>query len=276
MSRTKLTHHERNFVPTLSQISLDESLRGRGKESDEHLWIKQVLINHGNLGQYTTVEEKFGAKFPDIVAEYPDYHPEIEGCVYLPFWSVPSDAPRQVLYYLRRGYVVRILVPDCDPEVENSILNDLDAVTSLGPNFRMGRYSPSEGWFTIGDSISLKQTNYEICGEFIAPEGCVHWSEEMPIGGPSDGNWSASYVDKLGYDMGTFVLPAHDNTPIRLFYRGKENRSYVTVRAQQEPPVRRHLSMRDLRTAITKQGATRVGSAIGCWEKSKASRALNL
>lgn len=272
MSRTKYARGERITVPTLSQISLDESLRGRGKESDEHLWIKQVLLISDFLGQYTTVEEKFGAKFPDIVEGYPDYRPNRDGCVHLPFWSVPSDVHRQVLYYLRRGYVVHILVPDCDPEVENSILRDLDAVTSLGPNFRVGRFSPSEGWFVAGDRISLNQANYEICPEFIAPKGCVYWAEEMLIGGASDGNWSAAYVEPYGYDMGTFMLPSHDETPIRLYYEGKEERSYVTVRAQEEEPVKRHLSMHELWCAI-KKGCARVGPAMGIWERSKVPRA---
>jgi hypothetical protein len=259
-----------------------DTFRANPNEGRKHLWAKFALKFANPHFAYSTYEPYDTWRTPDFLFCYHREKKELVGEAVLIFCSYSSsnNAFKQVLDYLRRGYAVRILIPEDEPSVRSMVRDALSVVVE--PNLSYGSFNASKGWFTLGQPITLKEVEYKIGG---SPENVsdqnklpVNMSEEMCPSKLEGSSWALNWdVHPTGYShVGTFHFEeasirglrcgdsiTEDCTRLVEIYANNEGSQYVIEQVPEHAPEPHLLSRTELKEWIQQTKVTRSGPATG-------------
>lgn len=268
-------------VSLLRRESL-ESYRANLNEGDDHLWVKFALEFTRPHFSYSTHEPYDTWRTPDYLFQYERTKQDLQGEALLVFctYSSSNSVIEQVLDYLRRGYGVRIVVPEGGMSVRSAVRDELSEITEI--NLTYGSFNASKGWLTLGELITPNKIEYKIRD---APEGAsspdgltAGFSEEMCPSKLEGNSWELNWdVHPSGYaHVGTFHLPEvsglcsrcndydeDDHTHSVEIYANREETHYIIEQAQVHGPAPRFLSRTELREWVQQGNTTRIGPATG-------------
>lgn len=259
-----------------------ETYRVDRNEGDDHVWMKFALEFVRPHFAYSTHEPYDDWRIPDYLFRYKRAKQNLQGEAVLVFctYSSSNSVINQVLDYLRRGYGVRIVIPENKMSVRRTVRDELSEITEM--NLTYGSFNASEGWFTLGELITLNKIEYEIWGaseDTSSPDGLtVDFSEEMFPSKLEGNSWKINWnVHPSGYaHVGTFHLSEVSGLCLRCndydedshaysveIYANRGGTQYVIEQAQVHGSTPRILSHAKLREWVQRGNTTRIGPATG-------------
>lgn len=259
-----------------------ETYRVNGNEGDDHVWMKFALEFARPHFAYSTHEPYDDWRIPDYLFRYKRAKQDLQGEAVLVFctYSSSNSVIKQVLDYLRRGYGVRIVIPEDKMSVRRTLRDELSEITEIDLTY--GSFNASEGWLTLGELITPNKIEYEIRGaseDTSSPDGLtVDFLEETYPSKLEGNSWELNWdVHPSGYaHVGTFHLPEVSGLCSRCndydedshahsveIYANREGTQYVIEQAQVHGPTPRFLSRAGLREWVQRGNTARIGPATG-------------